>query len=159
IHASLGDRGGDAVLVEVADRLGSAFGPAASVYRIGGDSFALLFVHSTDTEELARRLPDVWSEPHRVDERDVFAPASAGVANGAGDAAALLRQAELAMLEAKRAGGNCVRIFRADAAAAAPADAVVLEADLRHAIESGELDIHYQPIVRLKDRSLAGFEA
>jgi EAL domain-containing protein (putative c-di-GMP-specific phosphodiesterase class I) len=71
----------------------------------------------------------------------------------------LFTGAELALMAAKRHGGGCARVYQPGLEDEAPADAVALEADLRQALERGELDIHYQPIMRLSNQSVAGFEA
>jgi EAL domain-containing protein (putative c-di-GMP-specific phosphodiesterase class I) len=70
-----------------------------------------------------------------------------------------LKNAELALLQAKRQGGDCARVYTPALEALAPADPVALESELRRAIEHDEIEVFYQPIVRLADRTVAGFEA
>ncbi|MBV9044337.1 MAG: GGDEF and EAL domain-containing protein [Alphaproteobacteria bacterium] len=162
IHASLGDSGGDSVLIKVADRLAKRFKHGAEVFRVGGDAFAVLFTDSShDPDALGRELIDTCAAPIQHGGRNVFALASAGVANGreARDPLDLLKNAELALLQAKRRGGACARVYSHDLEELAPGDAVALETDLRRALEDGQLDLYYQPIVRLADGAVAGFEA
>jgi diguanylate cyclase (GGDEF)-like protein/PAS domain S-box-containing protein len=162
IHASLGDAGGDELLVQVAQRLASRFQGIAEAFRVGGDAFALVFGQAGgEAAAIGNELLATCSEPYTRDGRNVFAPASIGIGTGrdARDPLDLLKNAELALLQAKRAGGTCVRIYTSDLEQLAPGDAVALETDLRRAIEDKQLDVYYQPIVRLSDNTVAGFEA
>ena len=160
IHANLGDEGGDAVLVQTARRLNERFGQEAELFRIGGDSFALLFAGNAPAPQaLGDALVELCRPPHPYDGRNIFAPASVGVATAGQGAASLQKNAQMAVGAAKRQGGNCARIYHADLEAEEPADAVALESDLRHALDEGQLDVFYQPIMRLSNRTVAGFEA
>lgn len=162
IHASLGDKGGDEILVAVADRLTKNLGTRAKIFRVGGDAFAVLAAGgASNTAALGVELVDLCSRafPHR--DRDVFAVASAGAVPGhdAEDPFELLKNAELALLQAKRQGGGCSRLYSRDLEAFAPGDAVALEADLRSALKLEQFDVYYQPIVHLPEESVVGFEA
>ncbi len=162
IHASLGDIGGDELLAEVATRLGQRFKGRGEVFRVGGDAFAVLFVEPPgDLQALGKELVETCAAPYARDGRNVFAPASAGIAVGrdARDPLDLLKNAELAMMHAKRLGGSCARAFSRELEILAPGDAVALETDLRRAVEDAQLEVYYQPIVRLSDGTIAGFEA
>mgnify|MGYP001552298747 CR=1 FL=1 len=161
IHASLGDVGANEILTGFAARLAKRFGNDAQLFRVGGDSFALLFVNGGKPEKIGASVLEIGIEPFPQAGRKIFAPASVGVAMGtdAFDPFELLNKAELALLQAKRAGGGCARIYTRDLEALAPGDAVALEADLRKALQENQLDIYYQPIIRLADGSVAGFEA
>ena len=88
-------------------------------------------------------------------------PTSAGIAAGhdASSPGELLRHAELALADAKRQGGGCWRPFVEELAHTRDVDSVALEADLRRAIASGEMEVAFQPIMRLKNGTVAGFEA
>jgi diguanylate cyclase (GGDEF)-like protein len=160
IHASLGDAGADAILVEIARRLTAGFGARAQVFRLGGDAFAVLF-GDADIMAAGAELIAAAKPVHMVEGREVFAPASVGLASGQGIAAPadLLKNAEQALAEAKRHGGGVAKIHSGELAAAAPDDSVVLETELRRALDEDQLDVFYQPIVRLSDRSVVGFEA
>ncbi|MEJ0026109.1 MAG: EAL domain-containing protein [Rhizomicrobium sp.] len=160
IHASLGDAGGDELLTQVADRVAKRFDGVAEVFRVGGDAFAVLFAEAAgEPASIGNELLEVCAAPYARDGRNVFAPASIGVAQGARDPLDLLKNAELALLQAKRAGGTCMRVYSRELEELAPGDAVALETDLRRAIEDDQLDLYYQPIVRLSDNTVAGFEA
>jgi len=162
IHASLGDEGGDAVLLQIAQRLQQRYAGFAQIFRTGGDGFAVLLPAPADKPEaIGAGLVQICSSAHVFDDRSVFAPVSVGVALGrdARNSIDLMKNAELALSLAKRDGGDCSRLFTLDMQAAAPADPVVLEADLRRALGESEIEVFYQPIVRLADRSVAGFEA
>lgn len=162
IHASLGDAGTDAVLQHVADRLGKRFEGKADVFRIGGDAFALLFSGGAgDANAIGADLVGVSAAPFIENGRKIFAPASVGVATGreAQEPLDLLRNAELALRQAKRQGGGCARVYSPEMEGSTPRDAVALEAELRRALDEGQIDVFYQPIIRLSDRSVAGFEA
>lgn len=162
IHASLGDAGADAVLKHIAERLGTRFGHAAHTYRIGGDSFALLFGEDAGgVNTIGAELIELCGAPLIENGRKIFAPVSVGLAAGrdAGEPLDLLRNAELALRQAKRQGGGAMRVYSHDLEGASPYDAVALEAELRRALDEGQLDVFYQPIVRLSDRTIAGFEA
>ncbi len=162
IHASLGDAGGDGVLSQTAARLTKRFKDVAEVFRVGGDAFAIVFALTRgEPAAVGTELIEACSAPYREDGRNIFAPASVGIACGrdAEDPLDLLKNAELALIQAKRQGGNCARVYATDLDALAPGDAVALETELRRALEERQLDVFYQPIVRLSDGVVAGFEA
>ncbi len=162
IHASLGDAGGDDVLSNLAQRLAKRFFGFAHVFRVGGDAFALLFSNPRGKPaEIGAELVEVCGAAHNLGGRNVFAPASVGVTEGreARDPIDLLKNAELALIQAKRQGGDCARVYTHALEALTPVDPVALESELRRAIEHDEIEVFYQPIVRLADRTVAGFEA
>jgi diguanylate cyclase (GGDEF)-like protein len=161
IHASLGDEGGDAVLSDFAQRLADAFGPV-QIYRVGGDSFAFLFDGSDGAiEAFAATLFEALQDPVRLNGREIYVSASAGIALGrnALNPDELVAHAGRALGEAKRQGGGCSRLYAPDSEQAAAVDAVVLETELRQALKNNELEVVYQPIMRLADSTVAGFEA
>jgi diguanylate cyclase (GGDEF)-like protein len=160
IHASLGDAGGDALLTMVARRLEKRYRGAADVFRVGGDAFAVLG-SGVKADKLGAELVELCGAVHQLDGRNVFAPVSVGVAEGseARNPLNLLNNAELALRQAKRQGGGCYSTYAPGMEATAPADSVELEAALRQALDDGAMEVFYQPIVRLSDRSVAGFEA
>ena len=162
IHASLGDKGGDEILVAIAERLSKHLGTRGKVFRVGGDAFAVLAAGlAANTAGLGAELVDVCGRAFHFDGRDVFALTSAGAVPGheAEDPFELLKNAELALLQAKRQGGACSRLYSRDLEVFAPGDAVALEADLRRALDLGQFDVYYQPIVHLPEESVTGFEA
>lgn len=162
IHASLGDDGADAILAMAAERLRERFQDTARVFRVGGDAFAIVLANAeSDADIVGQALLETGSAAYEHEGRKIFAPVSAGLALGrdARDPLDLLKNAELALSQAKRVGGGCARSYTRDMELSAQGDAVALEADLRRAIEDKQLDVYYQPIVRLADGAVAGFEA
>ena len=161
IHASLGDRGADSVLKMAGERL-AGLGEPAQLFRVGGDSFAFLFANPRRAPQpIGNALAEVCAKPYGLDGREVFAPCSLGLATGeqSEDPLALIKNAELALMAAKRQGGACARVYSTELEILAPGDSVALESELRHALAADQLDVFYQPIIRLLDRSVAGFEA
>ncbi len=161
VHASLGDDGGDAVLSEFAGRLSEAF-LQPQIYRMGGDCFALAFpAGAAQMETFASTLSEALKAPFIWAGREVYVTASAGVARGgtASDPAALVKQAECSLADAKQRGGGSTCLYAPDEPQSAREDSVVLETELRQALKNDELEVVYQPIVRLGDATLAGFEA
>jgi diguanylate cyclase (GGDEF)-like protein len=162
IHGSLGDSGGDQLLLHFATRLATRFSPDARAFRVGGDSFGVVVPRAADyTSRLGGELIDLSSAPFSIDGRSVFAAASVGVVAGrdAEDPLELIRDAEMALTLAKRQGGGCWKVFTPNMEELVRGDAVALEADLRRGLNQNEFSVYYQPIVRLADGSVAGFEA
>jgi diguanylate cyclase (GGDEF)-like protein len=161
IHASLGDGGADDILQQAAGRLRD-LGGSAQIFRVGGDSFALLFAQPQQSAKvIGDGLAEAMAAPYVLDGRDVFAPCSVGLALGAQetDPLALIKDSELALIAAKRQGGGCARVYAPELEALAPGDSVALESALRQALADGQLAVFYQPIICLEDRSVSGFEA
>jgi EAL domain-containing protein (putative c-di-GMP-specific phosphodiesterase class I) len=131
------------------------------LFRVGGDMFAALAFDIGDLKSFGRNVLAVTAAPFGIADREVYLIASVGVASGqdAPDGPNLLSQAEQAMVDAKRQGGGRVALYSTQAQLPALRDAVAMETGLRHALERGEIEVHYQPIVRLADRRIAGFEA
>ena len=159
IHASLGDEGADQVLRQTARRLA---GLKAQLFRAGGDSFALLFDEAPrEAKAAGDKAVEICAPPHLVSGRSIFAPVSIGLARGSDgdDPLALIKNAELALISAKRQGGAAAMLYESGLEEVDPGDAVALESELRQALEQGQLEVYYQPIMRLADASVAGFEA
>jgi diguanylate cyclase (GGDEF)-like protein len=163
VNDSLGHGVGDQLLCAVGERLNDCVRPSDTIARLGGDEFAVL-LEETGIDigtEVAGRITETLSSPFLVEGRQVAARASIGIASGpAGKRTAdeLLRDADLAMYHAKRLGKARHAVFEASMHTAA-LERLELEADLARAITSGEMLVHYQPIVRLADGSLTGVEA
>ncbi|MGQ0741757.1 MAG: putative bifunctional diguanylate cyclase/phosphodiesterase [Alphaproteobacteria bacterium] len=167
VNASVGPEGADTLLRAVAERLNQRFAGNAGLFRVGGDMFALIAENPvTKPQALGEEIIDVMKAPFTLGGRDIFLPASVGVAAGAeaGDPMDLLGQAELAMIQAKRDGGGRVCIYSRALSDTAPksvitGDPVALETALRNAIKAGQIEVHYQPIMRMRSTGVAGFEA
>jgi len=162
VHTSLGDAGADAVLSGLARRIFKKFEGSAAVFRVGGDAFAVLMgTAGHDAGAIGADLIEACKPPFEQNGRNIFVSASVGIAAGtdARDALDLLKNAELALIQAKRQGGARACIYASTMESLAPGDAVALEADLRQALRDNQLDVYYQPIMRLGDGTIAGFEA
>jgi EAL domain-containing protein (putative c-di-GMP-specific phosphodiesterase class I)/GGDEF domain-containing protein len=160
IHASIGDAGGDTIILQTAQRLTGRFGHEAEIFRIGGDGFGLLFSSGAPSpQKLGDFLVEACKPPHPYEDRSIFAPASVGLAFGESDPDRLLRHGELALATAKARGGACAVVYEKSLEGQARTDAVALEADLRQALDQGQIEIFYQPVMRFCDRAVAGFEA
>jgi diguanylate cyclase (GGDEF)-like protein len=155
INDTLGHAAGDALLVAVADRLRSSLRDDDLAARMGGDEFAVLLEHaptSVEAERAAERVMAALVAALTVQERSVRVRASIGVAlasSGAGSAAELLRNADLAMYTAKAGGRSRCAIFSPgmyDAEQARHA----LVGDLRDAIAKGDIRPHFQPLMELR---------
>ncbi|MGN6513067.1 MAG: putative bifunctional diguanylate cyclase/phosphodiesterase [Lysobacteraceae bacterium] len=173
VNDTLGHEAGDEVLVQFANRIRAAvaqYGADESlIARFGGDEFVVLLQAGTApghdartlAGELAATLVDALARPLLVQGRQVFLGVSIGVTLFPEDAAggtALLKNADIAMYQAKVAGKGCHR-FYSRAMDQAVERRVRMEQDLRGAWERGELSLAYQPVFRLSDGQLAGAEA
>ena len=164
VNDSLGHEVGDQLLMTVAQRLRDSVERSDIVCRIGADEFALVLT-DVDTAvfaaHLAEELLPSISEPILAGEHAISISPSIGIAifpeDGA-DAGSLLRNADAAMGRAKEGGGNCFLFFDQTMNKAAT-ERLDLETALRKAVERQEFVVHYQPQVRLSDRSVAGCEA
>jgi diguanylate cyclase (GGDEF)-like protein/PAS domain S-box-containing protein len=165
VNDSLGHGGADALLraaaMRLRERVCKAHQPECGLYRAGGDMFVAIGLDVLDTARFGESLLAAFAVPFGVQRREVFLPVSIGIASAANaeDGEDLLAQAELAMIDAKRQGGARVCLYSSTLTAPKPPDTVALETDLRHALERGQIEVHYQPIVRLRDDHVAGFEA
>jgi len=164
VNDSLGHAGGDDLLVRVGERLSAAVRPQDLVARLGGDEFVLLaegLASPAEAALLADRVLDALAPPVQVGGTQVFVGASIGLVTARGtrrDARQLLRDADIAMYQAKRTGRGRASVFRAPMRAQA-SRRLPLATELREALDAGHLEVHYQPIVRLQDAALTGFEA
>ncbi len=162
INDTLGHTVGDAVLVAIAGRLRAAVRQEDVVARLGGDEFAVLLPHAAlgDTDALAKGILDVLCHPVEVDGQRLLVRASIGgtVATGDDDFASLLRNADIALYEAKDRGkgGYVEYVSNMNARLFETAE---LGARLREAIQGAEFELVYQPIVRMADGRIVSTEA
>ena len=163
VNDSLGHSVGDELLFAVGERLAGAVRPGDTVARLGGDEFAILLEDEPTIDELAEhagRIVSCLAVPFELAGKSLVVTASAGVTlNRAGDGPEeLIRNADMAMYLAKRDGKACVRRYE-PALHHAALDRLELEADLRRALDRGELVVHYQPTVQVATGAICGFEA
>jgi diguanylate cyclase (GGDEF)-like protein len=169
VNDSLGRATGDRVLKMVSTRVRSALRVGDTVARMDGDEFAVLLediAHEIAVSEIVEGLLEDIRAPLSIDGREVSVQCSIGiaVAGPANDAVApvtvdeLLRNADVAMYKAKAAGGHTYRHFKPEMHATA-VEQLALRADLKAAVEAGELTVAYQPIFDLGTGEISGFEA
>jgi diguanylate cyclase (GGDEF)-like protein len=163
VNDTLGHAAGDRLLIEVARRLRTCVRPGDTVARLGGDEFTVLVHGQSDEAEarrIAERIVDAVALPIQLDDREIVITASVGIVQAAAQAAAvdLLRDADVALYQAKGAGRARVVVYDARMGEATN-ERAALEADLRHALERGELSVHYQPQVELATGRIVGVEA
>jgi len=164
VNDALGIAAGDNILIAITRRLRRLLKPQDTLARLSGDEFGLILVSEKDPGKIAD-FADAVSKaimvPLNFANREISLTASIGLVSWVDQqesAASLLADAELAMYRAKRTGGNRVEPFR-PAFRTVSTDRLQLETDLRRAIERKELSMAYQPIVRLANGEIAGFEA
>lgn len=163
MNDALGHEAGDSLLSVIGRRLSSTIGPTDTVARLPGDQFAILFAGSAsrDPVEFTENLRRAVARPIMLDDQEIFMTGSIGVARHQEDATSaeqMMKDAAIALYEAKRQGADSIMVFRSSMRDDR-AELVVLESELRRAIERNEIEVHYQPIARLADMNLAGFEA
>jgi len=164
VNDSVGMAVGDSILLTLARRLGRLLKPQDTLARLGGDQFGLILLSEKDSGRIvgfAETMRKAINAPIGFNDREIILTGSIGLALGDGQpqrADEMLKDAELAMYHGKRIGGDRIEIFK-PAMRARKTDRLTLESELRRALEREEITILYQPIVRLEDRSVAGFEA
>jgi diguanylate cyclase (GGDEF)-like protein/PAS domain S-box-containing protein len=165
VNDALGMAFGDSALLAVARRLCRELKPSDTLARIGGDQFGVIVMFDdidAELEGFVKSLKGMMAAPISFGDREVALTASIGVA--AFDpvlhkkGADLLSDAEVALANAKKAGGDCAETFVVRMRATR-SDRQALAHDLRHALDRGQINVMFQPIVRLEDRTVAGFEA
>src|SRR5215510_11104950 len=164
VNDSVGIAVGDSILLTLARRVGRLLKPQDTLARLSGDQFALILLSERETERIigfAETLRKGLRAPISFNDRELFLTASMGIALADGEprrTEEVLKDAELAMYHAKRIGGDRIEVFK-PSMRARQSDRATLESELRRALEREQITILYQPIVRLEDRSVAGFEA
>src|ERR687897_2348664 len=164
VNDSLGHEAGDMLLVSVAQRLQGCLRAEDTAARFGGDEFTILLedvTHTGDAVRVANQITRALKAPFAFEGREVFINTSIGIAlstSGRERPTDLLRNADAALYRAKAGGKAACEVF--DAAMNTLAlERLDLEADLRRAIERGELAVHYQPQLELLTGRIAGWEA
>ena len=164
MNDSLGHAAGDRLLATVASRLSRCVRDEDLLSRLGGDEFVALLSRLSNVEEAARvadRIMSALTEPMDIEGHELQLSASIGIALYPSDGAeveTLLKHADTAMYSAKEAGRNTFRFFIPEMNARATAR-LVMETELRRAIERDELTLHYQPQIEAASGKPYGCEA
>ena len=162
VNDTFGHEAGDACLMQIAERLRRTGSKARLISRLGGDEFSLLFNGDNLNVgiEYAKGVLESMRVPIMLQGTSFQLSASIGVAvsGSTEDRKQLLTQADLALHAAKTAGRNTLRVFLPEMQEAAEARAATLR-NISLALAKGELELFYQPKIRLSNNSLAGFEA
>jgi len=164
VNDSLGHAVGDRLLKTVAGRLESCTRGSDTIARIGGDEFVVLLGNLKEPEDarhVSQKVLDALSEPLTIDGHELKITPSVGICaypHDGEDVETLMRNADTAMYYAKQMGRNNYQFFT-QAMNDAAQQRLVIENDLRHAIERDEFILHYQPQLDLKTGAIIGFEA
>ena len=164
VNDTFGHPAGDKLLKIVADRLRGLVRETDTIARMGGDEFVIVqapISDPADATSLAQRVIEVIGEPFDIDGHQAMIGASIGIAVGPNDGLRpdrLLRNADLALYRAKGDGRGTFRFFEA-AMDLQMQTRRIMEQDLRKALQAGEFELYYQPVVNLARNAISGFEA
>ncbi|MBK8628980.1 MAG: EAL domain-containing protein [Sphingomonadales bacterium] len=164
VNDSLGHPAGDALLKSVASRLFKIIGEKEKIFRLGGDEFQVILPATDDRGtlgSLAESIIESLSQPYMIEGSRCVIGASVGIAVAPYDGRTsedLVRNADLALYEAKANGRGCFRFFSSSLLEVAE-DRRVLENDLRDALSTGGLKVYYQPQVSTSTSCVTGVEA
>ncbi|GAD54563.1 bifunctional diguanylate cyclase/phosphodiesterase [Limimaricola cinnabarinus] len=162
VNDTLGHPVGDGLLVQVARRLLDAAGSSATVFRLGGDELVAVLNGAGEVEalETGRNIIESIGAPYDVDGHTITIGCSIGASltgDGIGASEALQR-ADLGLYRAKNLGRNRIQFYE-DGMMEQALERRQMESDLAQALKCEEFELDYQPIFRLSDRSILGFEA
>ena len=164
VNDNLGQHDGDKLLLSLAQRLKRITREGDFIARLGSDEFAIIVRHYQNHKELnllISRLLDDLKKPFIINEQELFITYSMGIANYPDDATEpedLLREANIARGQAKQQGGNQFLFYRAEMNAEAKHQ-LMLENDLRRALENNEIEVYFQPQVDTNTLAPVGAEA
>ncbi len=164
VNDSLGHLIGDELLKEIANRLRECLRPSDLVARLGGDEFTILVEGVYNDQEVTRiaaRIQQKFGIPFNLKGHEVYSSASIGILHASdqhGSSEDVMRDADTAMYQAKRAGKARHEIFDEKMHSAAK-EILKLETDLRRAVERDEIEVYYQPIYSLKTLEIESFES
>jgi diguanylate cyclase (GGDEF)-like protein len=164
INDTLGHEAGDALLVEVAQRLRHTLRGVDTVARLGGDEFVVLvetLKHDKHAEVVARKILAAIARPVSLPGQELRVTASVGISRFARDGQdeqTLMKNADIAMYQVKESGKNAFAFYSAERNANS-FERLALESSLRRALELGELQLHYQPKQDLRSGKVTGMEA
>ena len=164
VNDSLGHQAGDRLLQQVAKRLTSCVRKEDTVARLGSDEFTVLLMDlrsAEDAEMIAQKCLDVLDRPFLIDEQEFYISASIGINNSSdysGNADIAIRNADVAMCQAKRAGRNRYCCYTQDILPQIESR-LLMERELRQAFERKQLAVYFQPVINLKSGKEVGVEA
>lgn len=164
VNDTMGHPAGDELLRQVAERLRKVVGDRGDIGRLGGDEFQVILPDIEDRGrlgELASKLIQMISQPYAIEGKRAVIGTSVGIAvapHDGEDREGLVASADLALYAAKNGGRGQFRFFSAELKDEAQ-ERTILTGDLREALGRGEIELHYQPVVRIADNFVVGFEA
>ena len=164
VNDELGISVGDTILLTIARRLKRLLKPQDTLARISGDQFGLILLSEQEAPKVAafsEGIAKAITVPINFGQQEIILTASIGLVTWVDEQSSpleLVKDAELAMFQAKRVGGNRIEPFR-PAFRAAGTDRLQMESDLRRALERNEIGMVYQPIVDIETAEITGFEA
>ena len=164
VNDTLGHRVGDALLQELARRIRGALRESDVLARISGDEFVIVLEDLPDEgspQHVARKILDEVRRPFQIEAHEIHVSGSLGLAlypDDGADGDALLKNADAAMYHAKEMGRNSFRLFSSELAERR-SQRLQVEAALRRALKSGELVLHFQPIIAIETGEVRKVEA
>ena len=165
VNDTMGHPAGDAVLVQAAERLRAIIGDSGEIGRLGGDEFQIILPDIDDRGtlgEIAEKIIKIVSQPYPVeDDKRAVIGTSVGIAIAPYDGVEkeeLVKGSDLALYAAKNGGRGQFRFYHADLKDEEQERQALLD-DLRMALNAGELELHYQPVVRADDNQVVCLEA
>ncbi|MDX1810732.1 MAG: EAL domain-containing protein [Gammaproteobacteria bacterium] len=164
INDSLGHHAGDQLLRSVAKRLKQFAREGDTIARLGGDEFTVILEGIQDSEDaatVAEKIIELMRPPFRLDGHQLVVSPSIGITifpDDADDMRSLLKNADTAMYRSKENSGNCFEFYTSDMNEKAY-EALVLENNLRSALDKNQFRLHYQPQIDLHSKSIIGIEA
>lgn len=164
VNDTLGHTTGDQLLVAVTKRLVSCMRVSDTLARLGGDEFVCILEEiesAAAASVVAEKLLDVFREPFTINDNDLYLSASIGIGISPGDGdnvETLLRNADIAMYQAKDSGRNRSQFYSQEMSLAAE-ERMRVESNLRRAIGAGEIEVHFQPKVDSRSGRIVGAEA
>ncbi|MXO73676.1 EAL domain-containing protein [Altererythrobacter aerius] len=164
VNDTMGHPAGDNLLQQVAERLRNIIGDRGEIGRLGGDEFQVIIPDVDDRGklgDLAEKVIQIISQPYPIDDKRAIIGTSVGIAIAPYDGLEteeLIRASDLALYAAKNGGRGQFRFYSADLKDEEEERQLLLD-DLRQALESDQLELHYQPVVRVADNRVVGMEA
>jgi diguanylate cyclase (GGDEF)-like protein/PAS domain S-box-containing protein len=164
VNDTMGHQAGDEVLRKAAERIRQIIGDKGEVGRLGGDEFQVMIPDCDDRGqlgEMAEKIINLVSKPYPIDGKQAIIGTSVGIAIAPYDGLEredLVHSADMALYVSKNGGRGQFRFYTADMRDESEEREVLME-DLREALKTDQLELHYQPVVRIDDNMVVGMEA